>query len=125
MEWEGEEKSEMRCVLNLDKHNYTQLAMCIAHLHAVACGKVGALGTLVARRLCSSRSPDTWRGQAWDCLRLSWRHRKGTGTDQAAQSQFWSRTNHISRNSSSRLSNFSWSQDDSRRVWRSPLTCLL
>lgn len=83
MEWEGEEKSEMRCVLNLDKHNYTQLAMCIAHLHAVACGKVGALGTLVARRLSSSRSPDTWRGQAWDCLRPSF----SAGDTERAQGQ--------------------------------------
>lgn len=83
MEWEGEEKSEMRCVLNLDKHNYTQLAMCIAHLHAAACGKVGALGTLVARRLCSSRSPDTWRGQTWSCLRLSF----SAGDTERAQGQ--------------------------------------
>lgn len=83
MEWEGEEKSEMRCVLNLDKHNYTQLAMCIAHLHAAACGKVGELGTLVARRLCSSRSPDTWWGQTWSCLRLSF----SAGDTERAQGQ--------------------------------------
>lgn len=30
---------------------------------------------------------------------LSWRHGEGTGTDQAAQSLFWSSTNHISHNS--------------------------
>lgn len=62
----------MRCVLHLDKHNYTQLGMCMCmtHLHAAACDNVGTLDILVDRRLCLNYSPDTCWGQAWNYLLL-------------------------------------------------------